>query len=181
MFKNYNSYNKKKNKKRGILLFSFMLIYCSYIYPQNFVVFKSPKYAYTFSYPSNFILKKSKSAGNDFNAVKENDFATINMNTLPFDFTGYSFEQVTKKTIEDVIKPQVKYFSINKFTKSKISGYNSIIIYSDVTANDLTFSQITAFIYWNKTPLTFTCSSYKNNFNNYSTLFIKIINSLSLK
>lgn len=168
-------------KQLNIILFSILMIISSYYNAQTFVAFKSKKYGYSFQYPSNFTIKTSKNISTDFNAVKEGNFANINMNTLPFDFANYGFDQVTKKTIEDAIKPHVSYFSISKFTKTKISGYNTIIIYCDVTSGEFTFSQITAFVYWPKNPLTFTCSSYKKDFNTYNNMFQKIITSLILK
>lgn len=158
-----------------------LFVFTTTFYSQNLVSFQSKKYNYSFKYPDNFVLKASKDARTEFNAVKDGNFASINMNTIPFEFSNYSFDQVTKKIIEDIIKPQVTYFNISKFTKIKISGHNAIVINCDVTSQGKAFSQTIAFIYWPKTPLTFSFCSYKKDFNVYSNIFQTVLNSLVLK
>ncbi|MBA4241954.1 MAG: hypothetical protein C0448_14610 [Sphingobacteriaceae bacterium] len=166
---------------KHLLTISILFILSTAYYSQNLISFQSKKYNYSFKYPDNFVLKASKDARTEFNAVKDGNFASINMNTIPFEFSSYSFDQVTKKTIEDAIKPQVTCFSISKFTKIKISGHNAIVINCDVTSQGKAFSQTIAFIYWPKTSLTFSFCSYKKDFNVYSNMFQTILNSLTLK
>jgi hypothetical protein len=163
-----------------IFLFSLPLFVPFFFNAQTLLSFQSTKFGYSLKYPDNFKQKPTKSGSADFNAVRETGFATVNVNILPFEFRSTNYSQVTKKTIEDIIKPLVTYFNITKFSKTKVSGVDAIIIYCDVTSQETTFSQITAFVYWSKTPLTFTCCCYKKDFGNYTQLFQTIIGSLKL-
>lgn len=165
--------------RKNYIVIAFLIFGLS-AFSQTLRLVKSSKYNYSLKIPETFALRASKNPAIDFSAA-DGTGASVNINTNPFDFASYTYDQVTKQIIENIIKPQVDYFSITEFTKTKIAGFNAIIMTCDVTAGKQAFTQKVAFIYYKKTSLTITCSSNKKDFSSYKKSFEDIINSLTLK
>jgi len=141
--------------------------------------FKSPKYGYSFKYSNSFKNHPSQNPQIDFSAGKTNG-ASIITTTAPFSFSENSFDKVTQKTIEHDIGSQVDNFTVTKFIRTKISGYNAIIVYCDVMIKSHSLTQILVFVNSKTYPFTLTLSCFKKDFSSLKNTFEITLNSLAL-